>query len=140
VRQTFLRESAIVGVAEKKKYRIAKDVGLKIRNMIVLISQAFPLLVNRLSVEQLSTLVNNIGTNNSADSDWLEILDAKPRKFAISMLRSQRIAAHRDIVQRQQASLADVKKEEQEVRAARQTFLSCLSYVLFFFRFLFFLI
>ena len=120
MRQTFLRESAIVPVADKKKYRIGKDAGLRIRNMIVLVAQAFPLLVNRYTAEDLANLVNSIGTSDYADSDWLEILDARPLKFAMSMLRSSRAAEHKKIVMSQQAALADVHKEQQEVRIARQ--------------------
>ena len=115
----FHRETSIVPVQQKKKYRISKESGLKLRNIMCLVSQAWPLITQAFTSDDVSELVTSLSETGIDDSDWAEIIELRPSNFSISMLKSRRTAEQARLEHDNRAAYAEVEKEKNEVRMAR---------------------
>ena len=62
-------------------------------------------------------------TSNTYDSEFLEVFELRPRRFAVSMLRSQKEEVMKVQRDREQASMASVESAAVAVNSARLEFL-----------------
>lgn len=62
-------------------------------------------------------------TSNTLDSEFLEVFELRPRRFAVTMLRSQKEEVMRSLRQAEEASMASVECAAVAVNSARLEFL-----------------
>ena len=115
----FMTDTAIVPVAQKKKYRLSHDMLVTVRNIMVFVAQCYDHLLMHLPAKEVDALISELTSGFRADNDWLEILESRPAKFSVSMLKSKRQAAQSALQAQSQAALATVHKEQGEVRSAK---------------------
>ena len=122
LRALFTRATVGIPAASKKKYRMAGEDLLRLRNLVTLFCQVWPTLSARLpAAEGQQTMQDFIG-GTSVDEDFYPFLDLRPPKISLSMLRSRREAAKKQEQEKQDLIHSEVAEQRDAVNAAQWSF------------------
>lgn len=118
IRLQFERSTAIVDeVQDRRKYRMAEEDLLLLRNLLTLWCQLRVFCSTRLP--DFVTFEQGLLTGNHKDAELRELLECRPPSFAMSMLPCCKQAALKEIKQQEENATLEVEKQRLEVREAR---------------------
>jgi hypothetical protein len=118
VRFTFDRQTVGIAAALKKKYRATAEQLLQMRNLSVLYSQVWPSISKRLPEEEAQKIEKGF-IEGGCDDDFLPLLQARPSRVSLSMLRSQKEQAQRLERQKQDLIHNELNEQREAVQAAQ---------------------
>lgn len=119
VRGKFARATVGIGAAQKKKYRLSPDELTRVRNVSVFFSQVWSFLSARIPEIEATQLRNLFIEGTSEDQDFLHLLDSRPSKFALSMLRSRTEESRKQEAEKQQMIHSEVAQQREAVTQAQ---------------------
>ena len=122
IRSLFSRATVGVALMAKKKYRIGSDDLVKVRNLCVLFSQVWPHLKVRLSAIDAAAWEDGFLKGTAYDDDFIALLDTRPPKVSLSMLKSQQEVAKKKEQEKQQMICSEVAQQREAVLDAQWKF------------------
>ena len=118
VRSLFSRSTAGIPIANKKKYRLSNEELAQTRNLTVLFSSVFSYFKTKIPEEDAVKWETAFLTGRIVDDDFMALLEAKPSKVALSMLKSKKVEAQRMEEEKQSMILMEVSQQKQAVTEA----------------------
>ena len=118
VRSLFSRSTAGIPIANKKKYRLSNEELAQTRNLTVLFSSVFSYFKTKIPEEDAVKWETAFLTGRTVDDDFMALLEAKPSKVALSMLKSKKVEAQRMEEEKQSMILMEVSQQKQAVTEA----------------------
>lgn len=119
VRALFTRATTGVALHAKKKYRLGPDDVAKVRNLSVLFGQLWPHLKGRLPAVDAKTWEEGFLQTTTFDDDFYTLLETRPSKVSLSMLKSQQEAAKRQEVEKESLIHSEVAAQKEAVQEAQ---------------------
>lgn len=121
IRKQFERATAIIAEPQdRKRYRMAEEDLLNLRNLVCLWQQIKVFCSTR--VGNYTELESAICNGNSKDHELQVLLDARPAQFAVSMLPCAQKEALQAARSQEEGATMEVEKERLAVREARWAF------------------
>ncbi|CAJ1438354.1 unnamed protein product [Effrenium voratum] len=117
----FQKASALVDAASKKKYRKKDEELLQLRNRCALWGQVRDH-VAAVSNESFEQKEKKLAATDFLDDDLEELLNRRPRCFALSMLRSEREGAQELVQRQEEQATIEVESQRLQVRNAKWVF------------------
>ena len=128
VRALFARSTVGVALHAKKKYRMTAEDLPKVRNLCVLFAQVWPHLKGRLPEAEAQKWEAGFVQSTSFDDDFNTLLETRPSKVSLSMLKSQQEAARKQEVEKESMIHSEVAAQKEAVQEAQwKYFCSALS-------------
>ena len=118
----YERTTATVPTHQRKKYRKTSAELQELRNICALWCQVRSFLELHLTMPEVEEKYHSLINGQTMDHDFLDIVSARPVKFAVSMLRSERASATNRIREKELNICADVEAQRAEVRHAKWNF------------------
>ena len=122
VRALFSRATVGVALNAKKKYRLSSDELVKVRNLSVLFAQVWPHLQAHLPSIEATQWELGFVEGTAYDDDFYALLDSRPAKVPLSMLKSQKEAARKKEQEKQQLICSEVAEQRNAVQEAQWKF------------------
>lgn len=122
IRSLFSRATVGVPIHAKKKYRLTFEELAKVRNLCVLYAQVFPHLQSRMAPEEAKKWEAGFVEGTTYDDDFNTLLESRPSKFALSMLKSRREAARQQEIEKQNLICCEVAAQKEAVQEAQWKF------------------
>ena len=122
IKSLFQRSTVGVPLPAKKKYRLSQEELPKVRNLCVLFSQLWPHLKVRLPEIESRKWESGFVQGTSYDDDFVALLETRPSKVALSMLKSQKEAAQKQEREKQNAIHSEVESQREAVQDAQWKF------------------
>ncbi|CAE7836494.1 unnamed protein product [Symbiodinium sp. CCMP2592] len=122
VKAKFDKITAGLTAKDKKKLRASSDELLFVRNLSVLFSQFYPHLKIRLGDEDADAWRAAFISSSHKDDDMNNVLQTKPVKLALSMLRSEKETAEKQRLESQAARHLEVEEQRRDVQIAEFKF------------------
>ena len=128
VRALFSRSTVGVALHAKKKYRLTADELAKVRNVCVLFAQVWPHLRSRMPEIEAQKWETGFVQTTSFDDDFYGLLETRPSRVSLSMLKSQQEAARKQEVEKETLIHSEVAAQKEAVQEAQwKYFCSALS-------------
>ena len=118
VRNLFSRATAGVPIATKKKYRLSAEELIQVRNLTILFYEVFSYFKTKVSEEDAVKWEEAFLSGRTVDDDFMALLEAKPSKVALSMLKSKKVEAQRKEEEKQSMILMEVSHQKEAVTQA----------------------
>ncbi|CAK9035455.1 unnamed protein product [Durusdinium trenchii] len=119
VRAMYARSTAGIPVQNKKKYRLNAEELVCTRNLCVLFSSVFAFFRKKIPEEEAIKWENNFIHGSSFNEDFLALLEVRPTKVALSMLKSKKLEAERLALEKQSVIHAAVSVQKEAVTEAQ---------------------
>lgn len=119
VKVAFDRNTCIVTeVRDKKRYRMANEELLTLRNMCALWQQLRPFCMSRMA-GKFDEFENKLLSSSAMDDQLLHLLQDTPRSFALSMLPMTQQAAASELKEKEETMTIEFEAQRLELRAAK---------------------
>lgn len=122
IQLTFDRNTSMMPVTQRKKYRLSGDDLLRVRNLVCLFDQILPHIKARVGLDSAAQWLEDVRSGAQRDNDLTSLLHLRPSVFSMSMLPSEQEQAKRSLEEVELKKCEDKEAQRLEVTAAQWNF------------------
>lgn len=119
VLSSFNRETGMVPLASKRKYRAQPTELLRLRNMVCLFDQLLGHLRSRLGEDEVQGWINEVIHGVGKDDDLMNLIQTQPKVFCLSMSLSERQKAQKSVQEIEAKKVEHVAQQRMQVTVAQ---------------------